>query len=453
MKKIPLHPVLSLLITLFFSASAYAQSPKELVGEIQQLLLDHYIFLDKAEAMNERLDKGLSLGEFEGIEREEDLAVALTKALQEVTNDKHLVVYPPRQVRVEEDPAGAFLRSLSRYRNPMIKSVQLLDDNVGYFDMRFFGGGESAKKKIDQVMEQLESADALIIDLRYNGGGSISTVQYMCSYFFEGDGLLNSMYSRVNHQLNIENHTREIHVIPVNGKKRPDIPVFVLISSRTFSGAEDFSYTMQSFEKATVIGEASRGGAHPVDFFSLSHNFRIKIPFAMSIHPVTKGNWEGTGVIPNVKVAAADAFDTALPLAQKAAKQHKGEFIQPILDLLSQWEEQPKEVTPLLQHLKKGVQEGKLIESDINRMGYAYLRANKVKTAAAILEANTILFADSPNAFDSFAEALTLDGQMDSALENYQTAVKLATAQEHYNLAGYQQNLQAFKEKQKSDVR
>lgn len=449
MKKIRFSQVLFFVVLFLINTGLQAQSPKQLVGEIQQLLLDHYIFLDKAEAMNKRLDEGLQSGEFDGIKREEDLAVALTKALQEITNDKHLVVYPPREVRVEEDPEGAFLRSLSRYRNPMIKSVQLLDNNVGYFDMRFFGGGESARKKIDQVMEQLESADALIVDMRNNGGGSISTVQYMCSYFFDGDHILNSMYSRVNHQLNIKNHTREVRVIPVNGKKRPDIPVFVLISSRTFSGAEDFSYTMQSFEKATVIGEASRGGAHPVDFFSLSANFRIKIPFAMSIHPVTKGNWEGTGVIPTVKVAAADAFETALPLAQEAAKQYKSAFIQPILDLLSKWEEQPKEVASLLQHLEKGVQGGKLIESDINRMGYAYLRANQTKTAAAILEANTIIFPESPNAFDSFAEALTQDGQLDRALKSYQTAVKLAAAQDHYNLASYRQNLQAFKENQR----
>ncbi len=449
MKKIQLLAIISSFLISVWGTNIHAQSPKQLIGEIQQLLVDHYIFLDKAKAMNTRLDEGLKAGEFDKIEREEDMAVALTKALQEITHDKHLVVYPPREVRVEEDPEGAFLRSLSRYRNPMIKSVQLLDNNVGYLDMRFFGGGESAKRKIDQVMEQLESADALIVDMRYNGGGSISTVQYVCSYFFEGDHILNSMYSRVNHQLNIENHTREVRVIPVNGKKRPDIPVFVLISPRTFSGAEDFSYTMQSFEKATVIGEASRGGAHPVDFFPLSHNFRIKIPFAMSIHPVTKGNWEGTGVIPNVKVASEEAFKTALPMAQEAAKQYKRQFIQPILDLLDTWEEQPKAVSELLAHLESGVRGGKLIESDINRMGYAYLRANQTKTASAILEANTRIFPESPNAFDSFAEALALEGQTDRALKSYEVAVNLAKAQGHYNLASYQQNLEAFKEKLK----
>ena len=81
-------------------------------------------------------------------------------------------------------------------------------------------------------------------------------------------------------------------------------------------------------------------------------------------------------------------------------------------------------------------------------MGYAYLRANQTKAASAILEANTLIFPESPNAFDSFAEALALDGQRERALKSYETAVKLATAQEHYNLASYQQNLEAFKEKQ-----
>mgnify|MGYP000276832725 CR=1 FL=1 len=450
MKKTPFRCSAFYIILISFLATAtYGQSPQTLVKEVQQLLVDHYIFLDKAEAMNKQLDEALAQGKFDGIEREEDLAAALTRTLQEVTNDKHLVVYPPRQVRVEENPEAAFMQSLSRYRNPMIKSVQLLDDNVGYFDMRFFGGGESSLKKIDQVMQQLESADALIVDMRYNGGGSISTVQYMNSYFFEGDQLLNSIYSRVNHQLNINNHTREIRSREVYGVKRPDIPVFILISSRTFSGAEDFSYTMQSFQRATVIGEASRGGAHPVDFFSLSHNFRIKIPFARSIHPITKSNWEGTGVIPNVKVMAKEAFETALPLAQAAAKEHKMSFIQPILDLLNQWETKPQDIKLLLKQLQAGVAGGKLIESDINRMGYAYLRANKTKTASAILGANTLIFPNSPNAFDSYAEALALDGQSDKALGSYKKAVSLAAAQEHYNLASYKQNLQAFQENHK----
>lgn len=450
MKKTTFQPkLICLFFILLLPPAIYAQQAKQLIGKIQELLVNHYIFLDKAEAMNQRLDQGLASGEFDGIQREEELATALTKALQEITNDKHLVVYPPREVRVEEDPAGAFMRSLSRYRNPMIKSVQNLDQNVGYLDMRFFGGGETSKNKIDQVMEQLESTDALIVDMRYNGGGSISTVQYLCSYFFEEDLLLNSIYSRVNHQLNIEHHTREIRAVPVKGKKRLDLPVLILISSRTFSGAEDFTYTMQSFKKAQVIGEASRGGAHPVDFFPLSHNFRIKVPFARSIHPITKGNWEGTGVIPDVKVPAVDALETALPLARAAAKQHKSEFIQPILDLLSQWEQNPQAVTPLLRHLEESVQRGKLIESDINRMGYAYLRANKPQTACAILEANTLIFANSPNAFDSYAEALAQNGQADRALKNYEAAVKLATKLDHYNLASYQQNLHTFREKLK----
>ena len=145
----------------------------------------------------------------------------------------------------------------------------------------------------------------------------------------------------------------------------------------------------------------------------------------------------------------ADHVGDSLGLAQEAAKQYKRSFIQPILDLLSSWEEQPKAVSELLVHLENGVKGGKLIESDINRMGYAYLRANQTKTASAILEANTRIFPESPNAFDSFAEALALNGQRDRALKSYEAAVKLAKAQEHYNLASYQQNLEAFKEKLK----
>lgn len=447
MKKVFCCKSFSILVFLLLPLWSFSQTNKDMIRAIQQLMTEHYIFLDKAEAMNAHLDQLMEKNHFDQFESDQALATAITTEMRKINDDKHLSVYAPREAIKVTDPLASFEQSLSRYRNPMVKSVQLLDDNIGYVDLRFFGGGEVSWNKIDVFMEQLDQADALIVDLRNNGGGSISTVQYFSSYFFEEGLLLNSIYARVNHQLNINDHTREIRAIKVKGRKRPDLPVFVLTSSRTFSGAEDFSYTLQSFNKAKVIGEVSRGGAHPIDFFPLANGFRIKIPFAMSIHPVTKSNWEGVGIIPDVKTPREQALEKALELASEAAKTYKASYLQPlesVLKRLSHKAVAAKDQEQLQSLLATAVDAQLMNERDINRLGYGYLSAEELPIAQALFQCNVQLFSSSANAHDSYAEALAKAGKNDLALENYQKAVSLATEQEHYDLPGFRRNLKAF---------
>jgi C-terminal processing protease CtpA/Prc len=97
----------------------------------------------------------------------------------------------------------------------------------------------------------------------------------------------------------------------VPGTRYTDRPVYVLTSHHTFSGGEDFAYTLQALGRATVIGEATGGGAHPTRGFPISAAVHIGIPFARSVNPVTGTNWQGTGVVPDVAVPEAQAYDTA----------------------------------------------------------------------------------------------------------------------------------------------
>jgi C-terminal processing protease CtpA/Prc len=91
----------------------------------------------------------------------------------------------------------------------------------------------------------------------------------------------------------------------------PDKPVFVLTSGTTFSGAEELGYDLQQLGRATVIGERTRGGAHPVERFRLRPHLQATIPVARAHSPASGGNWEGTGVLPDVDVPAGDALATA----------------------------------------------------------------------------------------------------------------------------------------------
>ncbi|MDW7691763.1 S41 family peptidase [Flammeovirgaceae bacterium SG7u.111] len=445
-KKVALGKVVFVLWSMLILASpSFAQSADAsvLIKGIKTAMVDHYIFLDKAKETNEHLDKLLNEGFFDSYKTPEELASALTEQMRAITKDMHVSVSPPRIQPVEKGPQQPFVERLARYYTPMINEVKYYEQNIGYLDMRFFGGGEEGIASLDEAMKQFQNADALIIDLRKNGGGSIRTVQYFCSYFFDQEFLLNKIYTRAT------DHTEELMVLDVKGIKRPKVPVLVLTSSRTFSGAEDFSYTLQSRKRATIIGEVTRGGAHPVRGHNLEGGFRVRVPYARSINPVTNSNWEGTGVIPDVETSEEEALEKALAMAMDSAAAYKKALFAPLETTLDNFgteasTEKKQEVFNLLESLVKA---GALTERDINVLGYHTLSGEKPMAALAVFESNTLLFPTSANAYDSYAEALAGNGFKELALENYTEAVSVAKEQEDYNLEAFERNLANFKKK------
>jgi hypothetical protein len=163
----------------------------------------------------------------------------------------------------------------------------------------------------DRYTSGTEFAAALHDDLRDNHGGDPAMVQFIASYFFAESTHINDLYNR---------HDDETHQYWTQGYvpgPRIAAPLFVLTSNHTFSGAEEFTYDMQTQKRATIVGETTGGGAHPVDGMPAGDHFTIGVPLARPINPVTKKDWEGTGVIPEVKVPAADALTTAQKLAEE----------------------------------------------------------------------------------------------------------------------------------------
>ena len=159
-------------------------------------------------------------------------------------------------------------------------------------------------------MNFLANADAIIFDMRQNGGGHPGLIQYICSYLFDAPTHLNSLYWRQG------DRTEEFWTLDdVPGPKMPDVPVFVLTSSYTFSGAEEFSYNLQTRERATLVGETTGGGANPGGRMPVNQRFGIFIPTGRAINPITGTNWEGIGVVPDIAVDADEAYDTALAMA------------------------------------------------------------------------------------------------------------------------------------------
>ncbi len=310
------------------SLAAEQMSGREIVTRAMSLLRANYVFPEVAEQAAVAVEARLAAGEYDNLD-EITLTDLVTTHLQEITGDKHLRLRlgggPPPDRRpgpADPGPGGPgpgetepkdhearrlAMRRMGRLDNFGIRRVERLDGNVGYLDVRRVAIPANAGPAIAAAMELVAGTYALILDLRHNGGGSPEGVLFWCSYLLEEKPThLNDIFHADTGE------TRQFWTLPyVPGTRYVDRPVYVLTSSRTFSGGEEFCYNLQALGRAELIGETTGGGAHPTRGFPISRAVHIGIPFARSVNPVTGTNWQGTGVIPDVAVPEAEAYDVA----------------------------------------------------------------------------------------------------------------------------------------------
>jgi C-terminal processing protease CtpA/Prc len=186
--------------------------------------------------------------------------------------------------------------------------VERLAGDIGYIVTTLVAEPADAAMMICAAMTLVASTRALIVDLRDNRGGSTYGMAYWCSYFFPGSESvhLTDVYRRTT------GRTQQFWTLPyVPGERYLDRPVYVLTGPVTFSGAEDLAYNLKVRGRALLVGERTRGGAHPTGYYPLTEHITVTVPYARSINPVTGGDWEGAGVAPDLAVPAQDAFDAA----------------------------------------------------------------------------------------------------------------------------------------------
>jgi C-terminal processing protease CtpA/Prc len=165
------------------------------------------------------------------------------------------------------------------------------------------------------AMTFLANSEAVILDLRQNGGGQ-SGGTLLCSYFVKDETHLGDVYDRP------ENTTRQVWSYPDVGRaKFADKDLYFLTSNRTFSAPEALAYDMQALKRATIVGEMTSGGAHGTTINRITDHFSASIPFCRGINSVTKTDCEGTGVKPDVAVPAGQALLTAHLLALRKAQR------------------------------------------------------------------------------------------------------------------------------------
>lgn len=290
---------------------------KEVIEGSIAKLNESYVFPETARRMEAAVRERMAKGEYDRITSAKEFANKLTDDFRAVSRDKHLRVnanangFPDQKKPGAPSEQQAQMRASAARVNFGFEKVERLQGNIGYIDIRGFTPAEVGGETGAAAMSFVANTDALIIDLRKNGGGSPSMIAFLTSYLFDKPTHLNDIYTEQTKS------TQNWWTLPhVPGAKFGGTkPVYVLTSNYTFSGGEEFAYNLKNLKRATVIGETTGGGAHPVKMMKVSNRFAIGVPFARAISPITKTNWEGTGVSPDIALPADQAFDRAYRMA------------------------------------------------------------------------------------------------------------------------------------------
>jgi len=415
----------------------------EIVRHIGVMLNKHYVFPEIATECADHLQAVHEAGVFDELTSPQAFATSLTTTLQSVSHDKHMRVRlntraPAADHQADQANAQALQAERVRRNNYGFNGIERFEGNIGYIDLRSFSGSPDASTTAAAVMGYLANSDALIYDLRNNGGGSPEMVRFLCSYLFDEPTHLNSLYWRQG------DVTQEFWTQEVPGLSMASVPVFVLTSQRTFSAAEEFTYNLSTRKRATIVGETTGGGANPGGSVPINRRFSMFVPTGRAINPITGTNWEGVGVVPDVAVEADTALETSLELARVAAQTYRDnraeavakdwnsyEVIRSKAASLAREGKTNEAIAVLADGLEAAAKVGILAEMDFNRLGYELMEQGLGKLAIGVFEFNVSRYPDSANVYDSLGEAYMANEQYSLAIHNYRTSLEHDPTNDH----------------------
>lgn len=279
----------------------------EIIDLFASNLNKKYVFPDVALKVENKIKANNKKGLYSKITDGRVFADSVSNEASEISNDKHLRIFykpeAPSSVNAANDSIEIKKRADSRRQflirfNFGFTKIAILDGNVGYLKIDGFVSVQDVEKIISSAMTFLTNTNAIILDLTDNRGGEPETVRLVASYFFAAEPVhINDIYFRE------ENKTEEFWTLKdLSGERYLNKPVYILTSNQTFSGGEEFAYDLQILKRATIVGQTTKGGANPGETFTLKDGFSAFIPTGKAINPITKINWEGTGVKPDIEL-------------------------------------------------------------------------------------------------------------------------------------------------------
>lgn len=310
-------------LAMLYPAHARAQQvePRAVTERIAELVDENFYDETRAAQIAAELRAAANAGRYDRATSPADFAAALTAALQPHDGHFRVEYTPPGDTTpTTAPPSPAQLAAAEARTNYNFVDVRMLPGGVGYIDLRGFSHipdeGAPAREAADNAMTALHAASALVFDLRDCAGGSPAMVGYLVGHFVPADAnIYNTFLSR-------QGEGTERPFLEPRGERRLETPVFVVISGRTGSACESFAYTLQAARRATIVGEASAGGANPGGYNDLGNGLAVFISRGTPVNPITNRNWEGAGVQPDVATPWRDAAERARELALQAATEH-----------------------------------------------------------------------------------------------------------------------------------
>jgi C-terminal processing protease CtpA/Prc len=284
---------------------------QETVEALRRVLIQEYFDPAVAARVSNALQKHLAEGRFQKFPTVEALASALTDDLYAMTKDKHLRVSLAESVKSNTKGAAAVddtpREVIARRANFGVRRIEILPGNVGYLQFTAFYRPDEAREVIASAMSTLRHTDALILDLRENGGGSTETVALVASYFYEAQGLpLFEVSPRP--PAKVTKFMTEATPLPDRNERRP---TYVLVSGSTWSGGEGLAFILQDRHRAQVIGETTAGAGNQARSHRLNARFEATIPNGSVRSAIRNQSWEGTGVVPDIPADLSKALRVA----------------------------------------------------------------------------------------------------------------------------------------------
>jgi len=317
-RKVKLITLFLLLLSLHLCAQNNSDHRKKIVldsviSKIEKVYPFQEISLKTINGLNEQINSGY----FDKTETLNEFACKVTESLEELSKDKHLdLIYNPELAKIlladnsEADVNYTIEEAKTElWNNYGFKELSILDGNIGYINLSVFFATEYAGKKADIAMNFFSDCNALIIDLRQNGGGWGDMVDYLLGYFIDYPSPLLLTITESN-----LDGSKYSEVVPqyVPGEKLTDIPIYLLTSPVTASAAESFTSHMKYFNKnVTIIGKRTKGAENPVLHIALNEDFILQIPGFKILYSANPIGWEGVGINPDIDVPVKDAKRTA----------------------------------------------------------------------------------------------------------------------------------------------
>jgi C-terminal processing protease CtpA/Prc len=290
----------------------------ELIDSIISKVKNEYVFLEKTDVLEKALrsyEKDRMLTDsISSISFRDQINLLLLQA----SNDKHLqLLYshePVPQQNNKEAQLPEFITRFAKEHNYGFSKLEILEGNIGYMNILGFFPFKEARSAAVSAFQFVENTVALIVDLRRNNGGESNMAGFVTSYFFD-EKPVNVLSTHFRKDNRVEKSWTDPKV---PGKRYLNRPIFILTSSQTFSAGEAMAFAFQSFKKATIVGETTGGGANICDLVRLNDHFMINLPIGYPSVPGTKKNWDGIGVIPDIKCSSDKALEVAVKTATSA---------------------------------------------------------------------------------------------------------------------------------------